>query len=377
MSYGLISHDTLEDIAAAIRIKANSDRDYYPKDMANAIMQIVTSGEGFNEPICFDYNDYDPSQKGFPPFKTNTVQGVEIITQSELDNAEHPENYHEVFKNIEWTAMSPGKMDLYFYSGQDGIRYYIVLADGSEKRASFLNMSRMFEYSTGITKAIKGTYTHNMYRAYYSCSNLTTAECGPNVENLSYAYYTCTSLTTPKCGEGVKDMSYAYYGCTNLTKAEIGPNVENLYYAYNGCTAINSDITIPEKVNNLYYAFSMNTIITGIAILANNLPDDPNKLASAFGGRYTEGGPYAKRNIVVTHLSTFDIIMKSSNGFFGNTFEWTEETYEEPVKITVDGTEYDTFSCSYNTDINTYVYCTERRLEENLSTDNGDNGGAS
>ena len=362
MSYGLISHDTMEDIATAIRIKANSDRDYYPRDMANAIMQIVTSGEGFNEPICFDYKDI-PLGTSWPPFNTG-IKAVEVITQSELENAQDPNNYHEVAKNIEWSAMSPGKMDLYLYSNNNNLKYYIVVADGSEKRISFLNMSEMFKNNSLITAAISGTYTNNMYRAFYSCTALTTAECGDNVENLSYAYYSCTSLRTAKCGEGVKDMSYAYYGCTLLTKAEIGPNVENLYYAFANDSAITNDITIPEKVNNISYAFSQNTTITGIAILTDKLPDDSSKIGAAFAGRYSGGGPYTKRNIVVTHLSTFDIIMKSDNGFFGNTFEWAEETYEEPVKITVDGTEYDAFSCSYNTDINTYVYCTERRLEE-------------
>lgn len=369
MSYGLIDHETLENIASAIRIKANSESQYYPRNMANAILQIVTSGEGFNEPICFDYNDCDPSQKGFPPFKNNAVQGIEFITQSELDNAAHPEYYHEVFKNIEWTAMSPGKMDLYFYSGQDGIRYYIVLADGSEKRASFLNMSRMFEYNSSITAAISGTYTNNMYRAFYSCTALTSAECGPNVENLSYAYAYCTGLTTAKCGEGVKDMSYAYQSCTSLTKAEVGENVENLAYAYNGCYSLTGDITIPEKVENIVCAFSGGVNITGIAIVGNKLPDNSDNLGAAFSGRTAGGGPYSKREVVVVYLSTYDIILKSANGFFGSNIEWTEEEYEEPVEVTIDNITYNVVMCSYNEDINTYVYCTMRRLTEEVANE--------
>lgn len=362
MSYGLIDHETLENIAAAIRVKAASTHDYYPRDMANAIMQIVTSGEGFNEPVCFDYKDI-PLGSSWPPFNTG-IKAVEVMTQSELENAQDPDNYHEVTKNIEWTAMSPGKMDLYLYSNNNNLKYCIVVDNGSEKRASFLNMSEMFKNNSLITAAISGTYTNNMYRAFYSCTALTSAACGPNVENLSYAYAYCTGLTTAKCGEGVKDMSNAYQSCTSLTKAEVGENVENLAYAYNGCYSLTGDITIPEKVKNIACAFSGGVNITGIAIVGDKLPDNSDNLGAAFSGRTAGSGPYSKREVVVVYLSTYDIILKPANSFFGSNIEWTEEEYDEPVAVTIDNKTYNVVMCSYNEDINTYVYCTMRRLTE-------------
>lgn len=363
MSYGLIDHETLENIASAIRIKANSESQYYPRNMANAILQIVTSGEGFNEPICFDYKTYLPTLKSFPPFSnTDNMKGLEIITQSELDSVEDPENYHEVFKGIEWSSMSPGKMDLYHYSnastlGANKYKYYIVIPTGSEKKVSFLNMSEMFKYSNGLTTAYSGNYTNNMYYAYYSCSGITTAECGPKVEDLSYAYAFCSNLVTAKCGDAVKNMDRAYYASSNLTTAAIGANVEKLDYAYCSDYQITNDLVIPEKVNSMIYAFSGCVFVTGIAVLGDKIPDDSNKIAMAFSGRSAQSGPYEKRNVVVQYKSTYDILVKPSNSVFGNNIEFTEEEYEEPVKITVNNVEYNTFRCSYNTDINTYVYC--------------------
>ena len=367
MSYGLIDHETLENIATAIRIKAGSEREYYPRDMANAILQIITGHIGFGEPICFNYEDL-PLSPSWPSFSSG-IKAVEIITQSELEEAQDPDNYHEVKKNIEWTTMSPGKMDLYFYAKNGELKYYIVLNDGSEKEASFLNMSEMFKNNTVITKAISGTYTNNMYRAFYSCTALTTAECGPNVENLSYAYAYCTGITEAKCGDGVKDMSYAYQSCSSLTKAEVGSSVENLAYAYNGCSSLTGDITISEKVNNMTCSFSGSINITGIAILGDKLPNDSSKLSAAFSGRTTSGGPYAKRSVVAVYLSTYDIILDSNNSFFGTNVEWTEEEYDEPVEITIDNNTYSVVMCSYNEDINTYVYCTMRRLTEEVTNE--------
>lgn len=50
MPYGLIDYDTLKNIARAIRYKANTNRDYRPRDMAQAI-NTIKSGGGVDEPF--------------------------------------------------------------------------------------------------------------------------------------------------------------------------------------------------------------------------------------------------------------------------------------------------------------------------------------
>ena len=83
MPYGLIDYDTLNNIAKAIRYKANSNAQYYPRDMATAINGI-RSGGGLDEPTFYSlqqFYQYYYDQSSFPSLYefeiTNNNIGIE------------------------------------------------------------------------------------------------------------------------------------------------------------------------------------------------------------------------------------------------------------------------------------------------------------
>ena len=60
MPYGLIDYNTLNNIAKAIRYKANSNAQYYPRDFATAINGIKSGGGSFNEPVITTLYKFRP-----------------------------------------------------------------------------------------------------------------------------------------------------------------------------------------------------------------------------------------------------------------------------------------------------------------------------
>lgn len=64
MNYIITNEQYYKDIATSIRNKLKVDREYYPKDMANAISLIPSSADGSNELVCGVYF-YDPDAEGY------------------------------------------------------------------------------------------------------------------------------------------------------------------------------------------------------------------------------------------------------------------------------------------------------------------------
>lgn len=64
MNYIITNEQYYKDIATSIREKLKVDREYYPKDMANAISLIPSSADGSNELVCGVYF-YDPDAEGY------------------------------------------------------------------------------------------------------------------------------------------------------------------------------------------------------------------------------------------------------------------------------------------------------------------------
>ena len=64
MNYIITNEQYYKDIATSIRNKLKVDREYYPRDMANAISLIPSSADGSNELVCGVYF-YDPDAEGY------------------------------------------------------------------------------------------------------------------------------------------------------------------------------------------------------------------------------------------------------------------------------------------------------------------------
>lgn len=253
MPYGLIDYNTLKDIGDAIREKANSTRNYYPRDFAAAINQIQTSGGGFDEPVALKVTN-NTTPLGGPPL--NYAVAFEQINV-------WPENgpngsWMKMIEDVSWGGMSPDKMSLYFHAGPDGYKYGLYV-DGDKwanDQASIIDISNMFTYCYNLREAYCGKYTTNMFNAYYCCYNLRNAACGPYVQDMSNAYYSCSNLTKAVVGERVTNMAYAYASCSNITEAVFGPNVEDLRGAYQWCYNLVGNVIIPSSAKNIDYAFA-------------------------------------------------------------------------------------------------------------------------
>lgn len=251
MPYGLIDYDTLKDISNAIRLKTNSNRQYYPRDMARAIDQIKTAGMGFDQPVSLSITP-EHIQNKFP-----TYPRMRDMKRFEQINSWNNSYQGTVMTNVEWTGMSPDKMSLYFRMDGPNI-VYGLLVDGNNwatDQSTIIDISNMFSGSYYLTTAYCGKYTSNMHNAYHGCSNLIDAVCGDYVYDLSEAYNGCSNLRTAACGNIVENMSDAYAYCGNLTTAVFGPNVKNIANAYIGCYQLTGEYTIPPTAIDISQVF--------------------------------------------------------------------------------------------------------------------------
>lgn len=253
MSYGLIDYNTLRDIGDSIRLKANSNRNYYPRDMARAIDQIRTGDTGFDEPISLQISN---NTAHLGAAMLNQLTGFEQINVWPENGANG--SYTKLIDDVSWKGISPDAISLYFHPGPGGLNFGLYV-DGNkwaEDQSSIIDISNLFGSAGSLKEAYCGKYTTNMHNAYYYCYSLTKAACGPYVDDMSYAYYGCSNLTRAVAGERVTNMAYAYCSCSNLTTAEFGPNVTDITYAYAGCYKLIGNITIPSTTLQMANAFS-------------------------------------------------------------------------------------------------------------------------
>lgn len=75
MNYIITNEQYYKDIATSIRNKLKVDREYYPRDMANAISLIPSSADGSNELVCGVYF-YAPDEEGYPRRYKNIGTGL-------------------------------------------------------------------------------------------------------------------------------------------------------------------------------------------------------------------------------------------------------------------------------------------------------------
>lgn len=252
MSYGLIDYNTLRDIGDSIRFKANSNRNYYPRDMARAINQIRTGDMGFDEPVSLQLNN---NTAHLGAAMLNQLTGFEQINVWPENGANG--TYTKLIDDISWSGISPDKISLYFHPGPGGLNFGLYV-DGNkwaEDQSSIIDISNLFGYASNLKEAYCGKYTSNMHNTYYYCYNLIKAACGPYVNDMSYAYYGCSNLSKAVVGERVTNMAYSYCSCSNLTTAEFGPNVTDISYAYAGCYNLVGNVTIPSSTLQMANVF--------------------------------------------------------------------------------------------------------------------------
>jgi hypothetical protein len=249
MPYGLIDYDTLKNIARAIRYKANTNRDYRPRDMAQAI-NTIKSGGGYDVPVLqstsfYGINNYD-----------NSIINRSYILNFEIVN-NYPENNVEVIDVTNWGGISPDNVTFYrrrvtnyprnsHYWDNTNNNYYTYYYDGwiyglyvnsrwNTQKVSIIDMYGLFNGCQYIDDPFCGELTTSLHMTYAGCSNVREAICGNNVVDMSGAYMYCYNLTRAACGPKVKWFSHAYNYCQNLVNGVCGPNVIDMTNMFFKC----------------------------------------------------------------------------------------------------------------------------------------------
>ena len=368
MSYGLIDYNTVSAIASALREKTNSNANYYPRDMANAIRQIPTGGggAGFESPVMFSISQYmTPNYAYDPHTQINLTNAVAFEVASQM-----PVNAMVFDSDAQWD-FGGGKLKFYKYTGSyntqicqwnsekynngeypydlvdttvTGEIYGLCPTEGTTNKVSILDMSHMFDYDYKISKAFCGEYTTSLRFAYNYCPNLIEAACGPYVE----------------------DMSGAYRYCPNLRTAVVGPNVKNLSQAYMYDEYIEGDVEIP-KAYILKDSFNGCNRLANIYLGTDKLGDIEYGTYAAYTAlsmAFARSNYSIRRNIVLANKNSYDLFVQT-NASVGNIVSALnckladEEVLAEPIEINVNNNGYNVVRYKCNTTTNVYVYCME------------------
>lgn len=281
MGYGLVDNNTLTNIADAIRFKTNSNANYYPRDMALAINQIETGGNGFSTPVVQSVLPWATADISWSNITYNFQNNglINTVNMRSFEFSNTIDNNANYLAKVDWEGRSKGNVYLY---EKDNKNIYGLYVDGNHlpNDISILDMTGLFfnarnytgnAFCTPLTTILDGTfsgqqniignaacgdYVTSMRYAYYGCSNITNAICGPYVRYFQAAYSSCSNILHGVCGNNVVNMYGAYGGCTNLVDLEIGANVKDIQYVASSCrniVNITGDANNVEKANYAFY----------------------------------------------------------------------------------------------------------------------------
>ena len=278
MAYGLIDYNTLKDIGNALREKASTNVNYYPRDMARAITSIVTSN-GIDEPCVFSMDQYYSNAYDNSIIHRDNAVGFEVCNN--LQTLANSTNLKIIDAHAEWSSISPDNVVFYEREGtfneQNGLIYgFYIDNKWANNKASAIDISNLFPYCYKITEPYCSKYTTKMVNSYYSCSNIRNAVCGDSVMDMTNAYMYCGNLVNAACGNNVKIMNGAYYYCGNVNNIVIGPNVKYADSAYYSCYNATGDVDLKNnliKIDNAFYN----------CININKFSGDLNNVISANG----------------------------------------------------------------------------------------------
>ena len=243
MGYGLIDNNTLINIANAIRNKANTSVNYYPREMAQAINQLQAGG--FSTPVVLSMTQFGfTNYLGIEMNSYNNYAKYNSSSASRFDFVNVlPENANIIAK-ADWEPFSQG--DVYLYTHYDNYNriYGLYSPNVNPETISILDMSYIC-YSAYPYKenAFCTPLTYKMDFAFNGCSYLTNAVCGNNVRYMRRTYQYCSNVTEGVCGDNVIDMSGAYGYCSNVINGHVGPNVVYAFEAFcEGNNLLNLDL---------------------------------------------------------------------------------------------------------------------------------------
>lgn len=201
MSYIITDDRHYKATAKSLRSKMQTDREYYPEDMAIAVDNIPSSADGTDNPITGIYF-LNPNENGYP--KKIKVSGFNL----ENKETAFPLVFNDkIFRCLETVEF----LNCDFKYLQDG---------------AFANCSKL----TNIT--LSGNVTSIGNRVFYACSNLNSISIPNSVISIGdQAFRDCSNLKSITIPNSVTSIgNSALERCPNLVEVAIaqGFNCNNL-----------------------------------------------------------------------------------------------------------------------------------------------------
>lgn len=317
MGYGLIDNNTLSNIANAIRIKANSNANYYPSDMASAINQIKTSDGGFEYPVMLSTRSQRDNGSVI-----NNMQGVLYLeTTNQLSNLLNSDNTAHVMYEEDW-GMSPCKVSVYnrqgiynlviatqalyvgmcpnfnsYYTGNTNNTILVVYPNGVSQPDYQAKFGEVFTNSTYnqayiwdnkywnngtncwrqiLTDGYGGALYNNIaqdgsnvvyvkHGTIYGLGIDSNEYSGNDISIVEMDYMAnASNVVTAYCGPYTRSMVNTYASCGAIKEAVCGRNVAYLINTYASCTGLEKAIIGPnvvEATNAYVYCSNINNVI--------------------------------------------------------------------------------------------------------------------
>lgn len=200
MSYIITDDKYYKDIAKSLRSKIQTDREYYPKDMAIAVDNIPSSADGTDNPVIGIYYT-NPDDNGNP---TKVKISGWVNPTGGFISAFTSNNVKLFIKEVEFINCN-----------------FATLADGMFSGCSSLTSINLPSSLTSIGSG-----------AFGGCLSLTTINLPSSVKSIGQtAFSGCSSLTTINFPSSVTSIGlYTFTNCLSLKNVTLGDgfNANNL-----------------------------------------------------------------------------------------------------------------------------------------------------
>ena len=255
MSYIITDDKHYKDIAKSLRSKLQTDRKYYPEDMAQAIDNIPSSADGTDNPITGIYF-LKPNDKGFPT--KIKVSGFNLKNKETKFPLVFTDNIFRYVENVEFINCD--------------FKYFI---DGVFRNCNSLTSVKLPDNITSI-----GAQT------FSGCTSLTTVNLPDNITSIGNQTFSgCASLRSIYLPDNITSISVqTFSGCTSLTTVNLPNSLISINSSsFERCSSL-KEVTLGNNFNcnNLNLSVSSNytreTILQWLNALADRTGQTAYKL---------------------------------------------------------------------------------------------------
>ena len=221
MSYIITDDKHYKDIANSIRSKMQTDREYYPKDMAIAIDNIPSSADGTDNPITGIYF-LNPNENGYPT--KIKVSGFKLENKETSFPLVFTDKIFSYIENVEFINCDFKK----FQNGAFQSCSSLTTVNLPSSLTSIGNSA--FKSCSSLTAVnLPSSLTSIGNSAFQSCSLLTAVNLPSSLTSIgmmSFAYcYSLTTINFPNSLTYIDTSGYGtFFNCTSLKYVTLGNN---------------------------------------------------------------------------------------------------------------------------------------------------------